>query len=48
MTQSDVWYYFDANILILLNNNGLIETLKQFKEKKMVKLLITNEINKEL
>ena len=46
--QTGVWYYFDANILILLDNNGLIETLKPFKEKKMAKLLITNEINKEL
>ena len=48
MTQTDAWYYFDANILILLDNNGLIETLKPFKEKKGAKLLITDEINKEL
>ena len=48
MTHADVWYYFDANILILLDNNGLIETLKPFKEKKMAKLLITNEISREL
>ena len=48
MTQTDAWYYFDANILIVLDNSGLIETLKPFKEKKMAKLLITNEINKEL
>lgn len=48
MTQTDVWYYFDANILIVLDNNDLIETLKLFKEKKMAKLLITNEINREL
>lgn len=48
MTQADVWYYFDANILILLYNNDLIETLKSFKEQKRAKLLITNEISKEI
>ena len=37
MTQTDVWYYFDANILMLLDNNGLIETLKPFKEKKVIR-----------
>ena len=47
MTQTDVWYYFDANILILLDNNDLIETLKPFKEKKIANLLITNEIDRE-
>lgn len=47
-TNKPRWYYFDANILILLDKYGLIDNLEKYKQLTQSRLRISATIEDEL
>ncbi len=47
-TNKPRWYYFDANILILLDKYGLIDNLEKYKRRTRSRLRISTTIEDEL